>query len=89
MDDVSLNITGKTSFNVKPHHLTENQKDFRAPVLDLIKEALPQIDAPLGHAAQHHFIDTGKMLRAGLALSTAKKLNIDAKTAVHWAPLLK
>lgn len=89
MDDVSLNITGKTSFNVKPHHHTEDQKDFRAPVLDLIKQALPQIDAPLGHAAQHHFIDTGKMLRAGLALSTAKKLNIDPKTALHWAAAIE
>lgn len=85
MDDVSFNITGKTSFNVQPHDHKLNNTDFRAPVLALIKESLPDLEAPLGHAAQHHFVDTGKMLRAGLALATAKKLKIDAETALYWA----
>ncbi len=90
MDDVSMNITGKTSFNVKPHpHNKNDSKDTLTLVLNTIKASLPNMSAPLGQAAAHHFTDTGKMLRAGLALATAKQLKINSETALYWSAAIE
>lgn len=81
MNDLKLQLVQTSSLNVSP---TKNN-DPRIIVLNLIKSSLPNPNEPLGQAAHHHFEDTGKMLRAGLAISTAKALNLDLEIALDWA----
>ena len=90
MDDVSLTIAGKASFNVKPLPSQDDfTKDARVLVLSTIKASLPPLDEPLGQAAAHHFADTGKMLRAGLALATANKLKINSEASLYWSAAIE
>ncbi|MCE2517039.1 MAG: polyprenyl synthetase family protein [Alphaproteobacteria bacterium] len=86
MDDVSLRLSRPTSFNVTPQPDTSSA---RALVLSSIKAALPKNSAPLGQAALHHFEDTGKMLRAGLALATGQALKINPETCLNWATAIE
>lgn len=86
MDDVSLRLSRTASFNTLP---PSQSQDARAIVLSTIKAALPEPSAPLGQAAAHHFHDTGKMLRAGLALTTAKALNINSEVSLNWAAAIE
>jgi geranylgeranyl pyrophosphate synthase len=85
MNDLMLRQANISSLNVSPRKLD----DTRAFVLSIIRSALPKSNEPLGQAAHHHFQDTGKMLRAGLALSTAQALKVHSETALYWAAAIE
>jgi len=63
--------------------------DPLSSVRTLILNSLPAADEPLGQAAHHHFMDPGKMLRAGLALSTGKAFGISTGASVNWAAAIE
>ena len=85
MNDLKLQMQQTTSLNVTP----AQPRDPRNLVLSIIKANLPNSNEALGQAAHHHFQDTGKMMRAGLALSTAKALKINDETALYWATAIE
>ena len=85
MNNVTLQVVQSPSLNVTP----TLKNDPRSIVLSTIKSQLPKSDEALGQAAHHHFQDTGKMLRAGLALSTAKALGIKGDTGLYWAAAIE
>lgn len=76
-------------FNATPVKLTTprtmESKSGMDSVRELIIDALPSHGDALGQAAHHHFQNPGKMLRAGLALSTCKSLRTNTLAACHWA----
>ncbi|MGC6485302.1 MAG: polyprenyl synthetase family protein [Candidatus Puniceispirillales bacterium] len=55
----------------------------------MISQALPDTAETLGLAAHHHFEDHGKMLRAGLAISTGKTLGVDPRATEAWAAAIE
>ena len=61
------------------------KKDNRSSISDFIKQQCPENGHPLAPAAAHHFQRPGKMLRAQLALSAAKKMGADKKASFYWA----
>ena len=63
----------------------EAKADNRSPIHDFISQQLPQNGHPLAPAAAHHFQRPGKMLRAQLALSAAKKMGADKQASLYWA----
>ena len=64
-------------------------KDSLGRVRQLILESLPDQTETLGQAAHHHFEDSGKMMRAGLAISAATCLDIDAPASEAWAAAIE
>lgn len=58
-------------------------------VRDLILSSLPTTDEPLGQAAHHHFEDSGKMMRAGLAISTGTCLKVNPAASEAWAAAIE
>ena len=85
MNDLMFQLAQTSSLNVTP----AQSNDPRKFVLSLIKANLPQNNEALGQAAQHHFQDTGKMMRAGLALSTAQSLKIQGDIGLYWATAIE
>ena len=53
---------------------TAHKDDVRALISDFIASTLPEAGHPLEKPAAHHFARPGKMLRARLALSSAKAI---------------
>ena len=64
---------------------TAHKDDVRALISDFIAATLPEAGHPLEKPAAHHFARPGKMLRARLALSSAKAMGADKTAALHWA----
>ena len=62
-----------------------SKDDTRTLIQDFIAQALPQKGHPLQAPADHHFARPGKMLRAQLALSSAKRMGAEKTAALHWA----
>lgn len=58
-------------------------------VRQIVLNALPSGDEALHQAAHHHFENPGKMLRAGLALSTCKALGTSLEASAHWAAAIE
>ena len=68
----------------------DKKDDSRALISSFISAQLPAAPHPLAAPAAHHFARPGKMLRARLALSAAKRMNADNTAdrqlaAMHWA----
>ncbi len=91
MVDLSTDILTQTTASivtdtpVKDVTSDDRMDDVRALISDFITSALPQKGHPLAEPAAHHFARPGKMLRARLALSSAKRLGADKTAALHWA----
>jgi len=85
MNDLASSIL-QTSV-LKP--AASKKADPLAIIQEIILKALPAADEPLGQAAHHHFQDPGKMLRAGLALSTGKALGIAPEASLNWAAAIE
>ncbi|MGC6516454.1 MAG: polyprenyl synthetase family protein [Candidatus Puniceispirillaceae bacterium] len=62
-----------------------DKDDSRHHISRFITTQLPSPSHPLGAPAEHHFARPGKMLRARLALSAAKRMGADMEAALHWA----
>lgn len=63
--------------------------DSLGRVRKLILDSLPSHAETLGQAANHHFEDSGKMMRAGLAISTGGCLGVDTKASESWAAAIE
>ena len=57
----------------------------RSELTSFITSQLPEASHPLHDPAWHHFKRPGKMLRARLSLSAAKRMNVQGKAALYWA----
>tara|TARA_E500000178_G_scaffold79072_1_gene77316 strand:+ start:750 stop:1763 length:1014 start_codon:yes stop_codon:yes gene_type:complete len=86
MDDV---ISKQTStHDLKPHSAGDLSR-IEVTVFKLIKSHLPKSNDILGQAAQHHFHDSGKMLRAKLAMSAHQHISCHADAALYWAAAIE
>ena len=63
----------------------DHKDDSRAIIASFMSSQLPMAPHPLAAPAAHHFARPGKMLRARLALSAAKRMKADTQAALHWA----
>ena len=63
----------------------DQKDDSRAIIASFMSSQLPTAPHPLAAPAAHHFARPGKMLRARLALSAAKRMKSDTQAALHWA----
>ena len=85
MDDLAFNAVQTA------RHMSagSDNSDPLSHIRDLILNSLPAAGEPLGQAAHHHFQDPGKMLRAGLALSTGKAFGISTESSAYWAAAIE
>lgn len=70
---------------VATHDINSSLENVRQMIL----KSLPAPSETLGQAAHHHFEDHGKMLRAGLAISTGTSLGVDPRAAEAWAAAIE
>jgi len=85
MDDLAFNALEANRLNPA----AMQKADPFSNIHSLILNSLPVADEPLGQAAHHHFEDPGKMLRAGLALSTGKAFGILPEACMNWAAAIE
>ena len=83
MVDISTaTLQGPTQVIAQAHDVSSNSQ---SDIHDFITNQLPASDHPLGPSAAHHFQRPGKMLRARLALSSAKRMQANETAALYWA----
>lgn len=85
MSEVAVHIagnrsTGERNSNEPPAFSTREQTTLKNALENLIPN-----DSALQTCAQHHFAQSGKMLRGQLALMTGDTLGISAHAALAWA----
>jgi len=86
MDDV---ISKDSSLHHVTAHPAGDLTDTNVAVLKLIKAHLPQSNDIIGKAARHHFHDSGKMLRAKLAISAHRHLGGNKDAVLYWAAAIE
>ena len=83
-------LTPLMSFYKKKYiHNSFNNLYTPACLAEFIKTLLPKSNQPLSEAANHHFENPGKMLRAGLAISSGKALNASTEASAYWAAAIE
>ncbi len=86
MDDV---IRKQTKRHDRIVHPANDHPETDVIILSLIISYLPISDDILGQAARYHFQDSGKMLRAKLAMSAHTHIGGNAEAAMYWAAAIE
>jgi geranylgeranyl pyrophosphate synthase len=91
MDDIINKDNSVDDLNAHPsgHVPVIKNTNIEVSVLSLITSHLPKSNDIIGQAARHHFHDSGKMLRAKLALSAHAHIGGSKDAAMYWAAAIE
>jgi geranylgeranyl pyrophosphate synthase len=91
MDDIISKDNSVDDLNARPsgHVPVTKNTNIEVSVLSLITSHLPKSNDIIGQAARHHFHDSGKMLRAKLALSAHAHIGGSKDAAMYWAAAIE